>query len=734
MQFGKFTRRTEPGTFSDNQPDRFVPSSITADESPSPSSLGLDFQPTLDLLGRQPEVEQAGGGEAYSPASTLPPGSAGPDEWATRQAAPSSAESDQFTLEQWLSGIGLHWEPAVKTPSADAAPQDAQAEPEVGGFTPLELRDRVVIMLLFKELIRVDQVEKAWRKWKKMADGGSGESLWRVLAEEQGVEAERVYAEAAEVYAFKKASLSRSAAVAFIQENRNRFAEAQWAQLRDIPLMPIGKDYPQGREERWIFATHDPTNPEVGKVIHSLRLTSVEIRYMARSAISSIISDAFPRRNEYLERVSGNGFAYDLGATFEKQNSQLLDEEALEAEIGRSALINLFEATLVEAVHQGASDIHIFPNARKATEIHFRMDGELTCWHIEERVHPEAFIAVVKDNSINVDRFERDAAQDGFIQRWVDETLIRFRVSILPIASSNQEIRAESVVIRILDDRKVITNLKKLGMAEKEFAIFHHAITQPYGMVILTGPTGSGKTTTLYAALSQVVTPKVNVLTIEDPVEYVIPGVRQIKLNHKLGLESALRSVLRHDPDVVMVGEMRDAATADLAIKLSNTGHLTFSTLHTNDATSAINRLYKMGIEPFLIAYTINLVVAQRLVRTLCPQCKAPDEDPDAMLLERMGFEPEDVDGKTLFKPVFGKACPVCQGAGYKGRKAIMEMLPMSDEVRHIILRAKDVVDEGAIRKQAEREGMVSLQASARALVCDGLSSLQEIMRVVAGK
>jgi Type II secretory pathway, ATPase PulE/Tfp pilus assembly pathway, ATPase PilB len=255
----------------------------------------------------------------------------------------------------------------------------------------------------------------------------------------------------------------------------------------------------------------------------------------------------------------------------------------------------------VEAVREGASDIHIYPNSEKEVEIHFRVDGRLNHWHTEDRVHPEALLSVIKDNAMSVDRFESDAAQDGFIQRDVDGTRIRYRVSIMPIASSNQDIDSESVVIRVLDDRKVITDLDKLGLGPRALERFEHAIQQPNGMVILTGPTGSGKSTTLVAALHRVIGPGENVLTIEDPVEYIIEGARQIKLSDKLQLKDALRSILRHDPDTVMVGEMRDKETAELAIKLANTGHLTFSTLHTNDAPSAVSRLYKMDIEPFLM-------------------------------------------------------------------------------------------------------------------------------------
>ena len=347
-------------------------------------------------------------------------------------------------------------------------------------------------------------------------------------------------------------------------------------------------------------------------------------------------------------------------------------------------------------------------------------------------MHPESFLAVVKDNSMNVDRFERDAAQDGFIQRTIDNTLIRFRVSVLPIANASSEIRSESIVIRVLDDRNVITDLTKLGLLDQAMERFKWAISQPYGMVILTGPTGSGKTTTLFACLNQVVTPKVNVLTVEDPVEYIIPGVRQIKLNPKLSLEGAIRAILRHDPDIVMVGEMRDRATADLAIKLANTGHLTFSTLHTNDAPSAVSRLYKMGVEPFLLAYAINLVVAQRLIRKVCPACRVRDKSTEPAILRRVGFTDDEIENSVIYKAGYQKGCKVCNGIGYKGRRAITETLMFSSAIRTAIVESEDQIDEDLIRDLATKEGMFTLRDSAREYIKQGETTVEELVRVVA--
>ena len=621
--------------------------------------------------------------------------------------------------------------PAPKLPFVTPSVAAFSAEKPSGSeeFSILDLTDPVVIMLLFQELVREEQVREAWERWRKSRDG-QPKPLWRVLVEVEGVNPGSVYATAAEVYGFRVARIQRGEVLEFLKSIKSRFSKEQWEWLAKERVLPIGQDRdPKLEYPQWILATHDPTRPDLHRCLGQLGLNRFELCYAPSNVIEQLFQEAFSRSNEYLERVREEA-AFDLGTSYDAE-TELIDEEALEAEINRSKLINLFEATLVEAVRQGASDIHIFPNHDRKVEIHFRIDGELNCWHVEDKVHPEAFLAVVKDQSGGVDRFERDAAQDGFIQRWIDEHLIRFRVSVLPIANALEDLRSESIVIRVLDDRKVIKDLRLLGLSKKALERFERAIRQPHGMVIVTGPTGSGKSTTLYAALHQVVSPEVNVLTIEDPVEYIIPGVRQIKLNHKLGLEEALRAILRHDPDIVMVGEMRDRQTAELAIKLANTGHLTFSTLHTNDAPSAVSRLYKMGIEPFLIAYAINLVVAQRLIRKVCPKCRIPDPDPDPILLMRLGFTDEEIAHTTFYKAAHNPRCPVCKGVGYKGRRAITETLWFSRAIRHMIVSARDVIDEDALREQAIREGMQTLQEAAREVVLMGETTIEEMIATV---
>ncbi len=473
-----------------------------------------------------------------------------------------------------------------------------------------------------------------------------------------------------------------------------------------------------------IFITPDPTVRLVAEILHQAGVVKFELAYAKLEEVNDLLSKTMTSENEYLNKLKEASNEIALQKLDEDEKG--IDEDELNAAINKSLLVNLFEAALIESVRRGSSDIHIIPREHNQTDIYFRVDGRLQLWHRQDSVKPEAFLAVVKDRTKNVDRFEWETAQDGFIQRQIDNYTIRYRVSILPIVSTALARKYESVVIRVLDDRKVITDLEKLGFDEYAKKEFVKAITKPQGMVILTGPTGSGKSTTLVAALSQVMTPELNILTVEDPVEYNIRGARQLKLGNKMNFDQAIRSILRHDPDIVMVGEIRDAKTAEIAIKLANTGHLTFSTVHTNDAASVVSRLYKMGIEPFLIAYAINLVVAQRLIRMLCKHCKKPIDNLDPSIPLSMGFSEEEVAGAQFYKTV---GCPKCRN-GYAGRSGIHEVLTFTNPIRRLIFEAKGEVNEEAIRDEAVRNGMSTLRAAARRRALLGQTTLEEVAAV----
>lgn len=498
----------------------------------------------------------------------------------------------------------------------------------------------------------------------------------------------------------------------------NDSSEQLKKQMLEHSIIPFMFD--DRSKDKLILASIDPTDRNIPKIAFGLQAKKYEVVYIQKKDFDRLIQIILPPENVYLKAME------DVEPEIEiDRGDSSLDEDELDAEINKSALINLVEGALVEGVRKGASDIHFVPKAGNRTEINIRIDGLLQPWHVQEGTLPEAVVAVVKDRSKGMDRFERERAQDGFIQREIDGHIIRFRVSVLPMVGTELKNKFESVVIRILDDRKVIKDIDKLGLAGYGKEAFLKAINQPQGMVILTGPTGSGKSTTLVAALYQVIDSSVNVLTVEDPVEYVIEGARQLKIGYKMNFEQAIRSILRHDPDIVLVGEMRDKETAEVAIKLANTGHLTFSTLHTNDAPSAVARLYKMGIEPFLIAYAINLIVAQRLVRKLCPDCKKKVSNFDETLMRAAGLNIAEWRNYTIYE---AKGCEKCLNTGYKGRIAIHEALYFTKEIRETIVRSGIEVDEEKIREQARKDGTLNLREAGLEKVKLGLTSIEEVI------
>lgn len=558
---------------------------------------------------------------------------------------------------------------------------------------------------------------------KKMAEYGenSPSSLAKILEDEFKANHDLVYEALAKHYAFPKLDVALEdidhAQSDSIKELLNKINEDFRKKLLYHKIFPFSM-IDSTRDILQVLAS-DPTDKLIQEIPSQSPFKRVEIYWAKLKTIEDLIQKIAPQKNEFLQLLEEAGdILVDDGKGDE------LDEAALDEEINKSLLVNLFEGVLIEAVRTDASDIHIIPNGKSTVDLYLRVDGKLQLWHRQDNTPPEAFMAVVKDRSIGVDRFERDTAQDGFAQRLIDEHLIRFRISILPIVSAEYERRFESIVIRVIDDRKVIADFRKLGFQTQAEQEFIKAINTSKGIVVVTGPTGSGKSTTLMAALHHIIDPTLNVLTCEDPVEYVIKGARQLKIGHRMSFDQAIRAILRHDPDVVMVGEIRDKITAEIAVKLANTGHLTLSTLHTNDAPSAIARLYKMGIEPFLLAYSINIIIAQRLVRKLCENCKRPLSAEHHVAALEMGFSQEEIDNGVIFEPV---GCPKCKG-GYKGRINIAEALYFYPEVRNEIVKSATDIDEERIRAIAEKHGMLSMRDSGMARIREGITGIAEVL------
>jgi len=407
----------------------------------------------------------------------------------------------------------------------------------------------------------------------------------------------------------------------------------------------------------------------------------------------------------------------------ERDGVELLQEtEADDSELAKMAqeasVIKLVNEILIEAANERASDIHIEPD-ENSLRIRYRIDGMLQTQSLPPEISrfQAAIISRIKIMArLNI--AEKRLPQDGRIKMRVQNREIDVRVSIIPM------VHGEGIVMRLLDKGRMVFNLANVGMVEDTYKLFRKMIDRPHGIVLVTGPTGSGKSTTLYSALNEIKSEKVKIITVEDPVEYQQPGISQIQVHSKIGLTFAasLRSILRHDPDVILIGEMRDLETAESAIQASLTGHMVFSTLHTNDAPSAFTRLIDMGIEPFLVSSTVEGVMAQRLVRTICPDCKeefVPHEMPNDF--------PHDGKKVTVWH---GAGCRSCRQTGYRGRTGIYELMVTGDSIREMCVQR---VNASVIRNQALKEGMRTLRQDGWLKVLKGITTLDEVARVTAG-
>jgi type IV pilus assembly protein PilB len=397
-----------------------------------------------------------------------------------------------------------------------------------------------------------------------------------------------------------------------------------------------------------------------------------------------------------------------------------LDVASLERQSGEAPVIRLVNLILMSAIQKGASDIHIEPYEREF-RVRFRIDGLAYVVMNPPMKFRDAITSRVKIMA-KLDIAEKRLPQDGRIKiRFSDNGQskeIDFRVSCLPT------LFGEKLVLRLLDRDKLMLDMTKLGFEPESLMKFERQIIKPWGMVLVTGPTGSGKTNTLYSAISKLNVEGTNIMTAEDPVEFNMPGVNQVLVKDSIGLNfaAALRSFLRQDPNIILVGEIRDFETAEIAVKAALTGHLVLSTLHTNDAPSTVSRLMNMGIEPFLVASSVNLICAQRLVRRLCPKCKSPHPIAPQGLVD-VGFSPEDAETVTPLQPV---GCEKCNNTGYKGRVGLYEVMEVTDGLRELILIGASAIE---LRRKALEEGMLTLRMSGLLKVKAGLTSIEECVR-----
>ena len=483
--------------------------------------------------------------------------------------------------------------------------------------------------------------------------------------------------------------------------------------IRSLPSRFVYRNHlaPIARENGTLkVATSDPFDLYVFDEIKLLTGLHVSPVLAPRDEIDKVIKDHYGVGGDTVEEMTGDD---DLALTSSEDDSQDLLQMAQEASV-----IKLVNEIILEAINERASDIHIEPFERTLS-IRYRIDGVLQEAAVPPQINrfKSAIISRIKILS-NMNIAERRLPQDGRIKFSVGSRQVDVRVSVIPM------IFGEGVVMRILDKTNVLYSLTELGLDEETFEQFETLIEKPHGIFLVTGPTGSGKTTTLYAALNAIVGPEKKVITTEDPVEYNLEGVNQIPVDHKVGMSFAmgLRAILRHDPDVVMIGEIRDLETAQAATQASLTGHLVLSTLHTNDAASAATRLIDMGVEPFLVSSTLSGVMAQRLVRVICPTCKTEIKPSEAGLPKNMKWP----KGAKVFN---GSGCRACRNSGYRGRTGLYELLTMNEELGERIIER---VAASELVRIGRANGMRLLSEDGWLKVRNGVTTPDEVLRVTA--
>ncbi len=463
------------------------------------------------------------------------------------------------------------------------------------------------------------------------------------------------------------------------------------------------------------LAMSDPSNLVAINEVKFLTGYDVKVAVAATSSVTAAIQQLYEEGgtdyNEVLAQVEND----DVELVRQEEE---IDVKELERATEDAPVVRLVNAILTSAIKRRASDIHLEP-FEKMFRVRYRVDGVL-----EEIMKPPLKLKNAITSRIKVmaslDIAERRLPQDGRIKlKFGPGQDMDFRVSVLPT------IFGEKIVLRLLDKSNLQLDMTKLGFEDNALSDFKESIYKPFGMVLVTGPTGSGKTTTLYSALSELNKIASNISTAEDPVEFNLVGINQVQINEDIGLNfaNALRSFLRQDPDIIMVGEVRDFETAEIAIKAALTGHLVLSTLHTNDAPSTINRLLNMGVEPFLVASSVNLVLAQRLARLICTGCREPVEIAPQALIE-LGVSRDDVVGFTCFR---GAGCPQCSGSGYRGRIALYEVMPVSEEIRELILSGASATE---IKRTAASLGMKTLRQAGLTKLQQGFTTIEELLRV----
>jgi len=525
---------------------------------------------------------------------------------------------------------------------------------------------------------------------------GDTDDAWRSLVSNGVITEEDFFRALAEFSGLEYVELSG------LSINADVIAILPGAFCRQANVLPLGV-----RSDNLFLAVSDPSNIQAIDDVSSITSYLVAPKIVTESALNAAL-DRFIRVDEELGKLS---------EVIEEEAADLQNSESIEVEDNDAPIVRFVNLLIAQAVRDRASDIHVEPRS-KDFRVRFRIDGVLHEMQKADKTIQAGVLSRLKIMA-DMDIGEKRKPQDGRMSITHNNKKIDIRVASLPT------VWGEKIIMRILDHSTDKRALDAMGMADRDLSLLRASLTQSHGMILVTGPTGSGKSTTLYTGIDEIANDEVNVITVEDPVEKRIDGVNQVQINNKAGMSFpvALRSILRSDPDIVMIGEIRDQETATIAVEASLTGHLVLSTLHTNGAPESLTRLVEMGIEPYLTGTSVSLIVAQRLARKLCENCKAPMQ-PEEALLAKVGFPTLDKDSPLIYGPV---GCTECSSTGYRGRVAIIEIMEVTEAIELMVVAGQSASE---IREAAKADGFKSLREDGFRRVLLGQTTIDEVMRV----
>ncbi|MEW6509918.1 MAG: ATPase, T2SS/T4P/T4SS family [Bacteroidota bacterium] len=611
------------------------------------------------------------------------------------------------------------------TTPAPRPPEEEQRKPGAAGSRTTMGGPRPFMTSFLEHLVRnriiSEEVAMQASEWKKQNERDK-RSLIEILKEEFGLSQDVLHYQVAQFYAFRVIDINERGARRLLPSDVLKILRGLPEPIRQLAMRHkvLPYDLAENQPDKIIVVTPNPADREISDVARALPYKKFEICYMKERDWAEYWRQLTTEKDQ-----PGSSALSAADLVIEENEADF--EEIIEKDITRGQLLAMVENILADAVRVGATDIHVIPRGPRKTDVSFRIDGQLALWYSIDDTRAEAVAAAIKTRTSSMDRFERLAAQEGTVQKSVDSQLVRFSISSLPMVSRELSGKYESVVIKVHRDAEAASLDAAVG-DPYALRVVKEALQRPRGMVLVAGPSGNGRTATVAALLKAVMKGGMNTVTVEDPLEYYLDGARQVKLNPKLTYEDALAAVLHHDPDVVFLGDIEHPGGAAAGLRLAVAGRHVFGKMHARDCTTAVARLLTLGIEPFLVAEGLSVILAQRQVRKLCERCKEPVQKVSRELVTRLGFTEEDAAATSFFRPV---GCINCT-AGYKGRLPLHEALDVTPEIREIILWSGGRLDGKVLRDAALAQGMVTIQKGGIELLKRGVTTLAEIGAALA--